>query len=612
MLPYAYSSIYERAAAGAPALVCGTASTERAPRIPVPRRLRLSAARERAAVWRSRRAIARLRGAPRVCIAKMIETEKVRRQEARAMEAKKGPSGGGEQGSQKTAEKKRKANDRVRKISNREKHKPRVGSWNVYGFERKRLEIVDQVEQSDLDVVGIQESWELKDGDVMKVFRWKVDGLGDEGTRDEFQKGLAGSVEPFRKLLRSVEDGQDPTAGALDADAGSFLRLSLTLFEGRQKSPKSSAEASDASRGREVDGHLDSVQVVRVPQTGSRHLSTVARRLVGCPVKSSFVISGGPKCRFPGDIPLGCPDDSLLCPKVIGFMDNAVDREVLADATVVSLSQLRSPLERIMSAYFVGGKPHSPPCARRSGQTRREVQECFAGMVDSQGFRNVAGRTYTGHDAYDSGVSVCYSPRNSSSSRDGDGKHHGLEGYRGGAESGGAEPNGLVDGSGSEDDEDGGDAAGGDVGNDCQETLGAALAGLCLFNHITLAFFHNMFIIKVNESSCRVRLMSLSSPCLMLRFFHRTTTRNTGKLLQRRPCCCWKRCRGFDLTRAFSRAFRRQLSALKTPGPNTSRKGGLICCDTTMMDRGECSASPRIFGTLLRPPIRQDHTRAAF
>ncbi|CAM9790724.1 unnamed protein product [Ectocarpus sp. 12 AP-2014] len=83
----------------------------------------------------------------RVYIVNMIETEKVRRQEARAMEAKKGPSGGGEQASQKNFEKKRKANDIVRKISIREKHKLRVGSWNVCGFargERKRLEIVDQ------------------------------------------------------------------------------------------------------------------------------------------------------------------------------------------------------------------------------------------------------------------------------------------------------------------------------------------------------------------------------------------------------------------------------------------------------------------------------------
>ncbi|CAB1103448.1 unnamed protein product [Ectocarpus sp. CCAP 1310/34] len=221
------------------------------------------------------------------------------------------------QASQKNAERKRKANDRARKISIREKRKLRVGSWNVCGFassERKRLEIVDQVEESDLDVVGIQETWELKDGDVAigqhgedkvndngvrmleflgsnelmvlngrracdkpeftrqraacneysildyilvdrgstqipelhvsaidiastdhfliwanidrsrkmeskkqrKVFRWKVEHLGDEGTRDEFQKGLAGSVEPLRKLLRSVEDGQVDVQAAGD------------------------------------------------------------------------------------------------------------------------------------------------------------------------------------------------------------------------------------------------------------------------------------------------------------------------------------------------------------------------------------------------------------
>ncbi|CAB1118762.1 unnamed protein product [Ectocarpus sp. CCAP 1310/34] len=88
----------------------------------------------------------------RVSIANMIETEKA---------------------SQNKSEKKRKASDRVRKISNREKHKLRVGSWNVCGFarsERKRLEILDQVEQGDLDEVGIQETWELKD--------WNVGGVG--------------------------------------------------------------------------------------------------------------------------------------------------------------------------------------------------------------------------------------------------------------------------------------------------------------------------------------------------------------------------------------------------------------------------------------------------
>lgn len=59
-------------------------------------------------------------------------------------------------------------------------------------------------------------------------------------------------------------------------------------------------------------------------------------------------------------------------------MDNAVDSEVLADTTVVSLSQLRSPVERIMSAFFVGSKPHSPPCARRSGQVSVRLEEKWA------------------------------------------------------------------------------------------------------------------------------------------------------------------------------------------------------------------------------------------
>ncbi|CAB1097155.1 unnamed protein product [Ectocarpus sp. CCAP 1310/34] len=55
---------------------------------------------------------------------------------------------------------------------------------------------------------NIDRSGKMESKKQRKLFRWKVERLGDEGARDEFQKGLAGSVEPFRKLLRSVEDGQ--------------------------------------------------------------------------------------------------------------------------------------------------------------------------------------------------------------------------------------------------------------------------------------------------------------------------------------------------------------------------------------------------------------------
>ncbi|MEP1953908.1 MAG: hypothetical protein ABJJ26_03130, partial [Algoriphagus sp.] len=45
----------------------------------------------------------------------------------------------------------------------------RIGSWNVCGFateERKRIEITEQVSISDVDIVGIQESWEKEGGEI--------------------------------------------------------------------------------------------------------------------------------------------------------------------------------------------------------------------------------------------------------------------------------------------------------------------------------------------------------------------------------------------------------------------------------------------------------------
>ena len=39
----------------------------------------------------------------------------------------------------------------------------RIGSWNVCGFatdERKSIKVAEKVRECDLDIVGIQESWE--------------------------------------------------------------------------------------------------------------------------------------------------------------------------------------------------------------------------------------------------------------------------------------------------------------------------------------------------------------------------------------------------------------------------------------------------------------------
>ena len=55
------------------------------------------------------------------------------------------------------------------RVDRETKKKMRIGSWNVCGFatdQRKRLEIAEQVSKRDLDIVGIQESWEKEGGEI--------------------------------------------------------------------------------------------------------------------------------------------------------------------------------------------------------------------------------------------------------------------------------------------------------------------------------------------------------------------------------------------------------------------------------------------------------------
>ena len=54
-------------------------------------------------------------------------------------------------------------------VDSQAKRKQILGSWNVCGFaaeERKRLEIVEQVSNRDLNIVGIQELWKKERGRI--------------------------------------------------------------------------------------------------------------------------------------------------------------------------------------------------------------------------------------------------------------------------------------------------------------------------------------------------------------------------------------------------------------------------------------------------------------
>ena len=119
----------------------------------------------------------------RVCIANRIQ--EVRRsprlaenkggQEARkgqkGKQAKVGEGGGSDRIRQKGRQMRDRRNpERNGKVESRSK-KIRIGSWNVCGFatdERKRLEIAEQAAEKDLDIVGVQESWEKDGGEIGK------------------------------------------------------------------------------------------------------------------------------------------------------------------------------------------------------------------------------------------------------------------------------------------------------------------------------------------------------------------------------------------------------------------------------------------------------------
>ena len=180
--------------------------------------------------------------------------------------------------------------------------------------------------------------------------------------------------------LTAAARGQQE-AGGRGYGAAFFELLTTTL-----QPNSSSVEGTGSSKAAAAKIHL-----LRIPKASSSSLSIVARRMVGCEPP-------GPCCKWPGDPPGSCPAKGLFAcqteGRVIGCTHHYPNYDALLSPSIVSISIMREPWRRAVSAFFYPGIHHNSKCAA-------DVDTCFREYALSTRWRNVAVKMLTGAYAYD-------------------------------------------------------------------------------------------------------------------------------------------------------------------------------------------------------------------
>jgi len=139
----------------------------------------------------------------------------------------------------------------------------------------------------------------------------------------------------------------------------------------------SSSKASSSSNDNDHNNNkLEVAHLIRVPKASSSSLSIIARRLVGCSPP-------GPCCKYPGDPPGSCPAKGLFnCQtdgKLIGCTHHYPNYEYLQNNKVISISMMREPVSRAVSAFFYPGIHHNSKC-------KASQEQCFNEYTDNNMF----------------------------------------------------------------------------------------------------------------------------------------------------------------------------------------------------------------------------------
>eukprot|EP01041_Mallomonas_annulata_P006346 gene6346-12834_t len=120
--------------------------------------------------------------------------------------------------------------------------------------------------------------------------------------------------------------------------ASYFYELAQTRFQGK------------------VIALVGPIHLIRIPKASSSSLSAVARRIAGC-------VPYGPCCKYPGDPPGSCPVPGLFAchteGKVIGCTGHNSNYPTLLNPNIPTISMMRSPYSRSISAFFYAGSQHN-------------------------------------------------------------------------------------------------------------------------------------------------------------------------------------------------------------------------------------------------------------